>query len=293
MSEDKKIIDGNLISKQVIEEIRVELLKTGLKPGLALILVGNNPASEVYVKMKSKRCSELGFYSVTDNLPEDTSQDELLAKINSYNKAENIHGILIQLPLPLHLDETKIIEAIDYRKDVDGFHPVNAGRLLIGEKCLVPCTPAGIIELLKRYNVETVGKNAVVIGRSNIVGKPVANLLMQKNRHANSTVTVCHSSTKEISKYTLNADIIVAAIGRPNFLTSDMIKENCTIIDVGINRIDDASAKSGYRIVGDVNFESCYSKAGMITPVPGGVGPMTVAMLMKNTFESAANLIYP
>ncbi len=291
--DENKIIDGSKIASAILEEIKSELPKLKIIPGLALILVGNNPASESYVKMKSKRCSELGYFSIIDALPETISKDELITKIKQYNTDKSIHGILVQLPLPEHINEMEILESINYKKDVDGFHPVNAGRLLIGEKCFVPCTPAGIIELLKRYNITTSGKNAVVIGRSNIVGKPIANLLMQKNKNANSTVTICHSATENIKEHSLKADIIIAAIGKPKYLKSDMIKEGCVIIDVGINRIDDTSAKKGYRITGDVDFDDCLSKASLITPVPGGVGPMTVAMLMKNTFDAAANIIYP
>ena len=291
--DDKKIIDGSKISKQILAEIKEEINKTGLKPGLALILVGNDPGSEVYVNMKAKRCAEMGYYSVVERLPESTSEKELLSKISGFNNDERIHGILVQSPFPKHINEMNVFEAIDYRKDVDGFNPVNAGRLIIGEKCFVPCTPLGIIELLKRYNIETEGKNAVVIGRSNLVGKPITNLLIQKNRFANATVTLCHSRTADITQHTKNADIIIAAIGRAKFLKSEMIKEGCIIIDVGINKIEDASLPKGYRLVGDVDFDDCYAKASMITPVPGGVGPMTIAMLLKNTFDSAAKNIYP
>jgi len=291
--DDKKIIDGSKISKQILAEIKEEINKTGLKPGLALILVGNDPGSEVYVNMKAKRCAEMGYYSIVERLPESTPEKELLSKISGFNNDERIHGILVQSPFPKHINEMKVFEAIDYRKDVDGFNPVNAGRLIIGEKCFVPCTPLGIIELLKRYNIETEGKNAVVIGRSNLVGKPITNLLIQKNRFANATVTLCHSRTADITQHTKNADIIIAAIGRAKFLKSEMIKEGCIIIDVGINKIEDASLPKGYRLVGDVDFDDCYAKASMITPVPGGVGPMTIAMLLKNTFDSAAKNIYP
>lgn len=291
--DDKKIIDGSKISKQILAEIKEEINKTGLKPGLALILVGNDPGSEVYVNMKAKRCAEMGYYSIVERLPESTPEKELLSKISGFNNDERIHGILVQSPFPKHINEMKVFEAIDYRKDVDGFNPVNAGRLIIGEKCFVPCTPLGIIELLKRYSIETEGKNAVVIGRSNLVGKPITNLLIQKNRFANATVTLCHSRTADITQHTKNADIIIAAIGRAKFLKSEMIKEGCIIIDVGINKIEDSSLPKGYRLVGDVDFDDCYAKASMITPVPGGVGPMTIAMLLKNTFDSAAKNIYP
>ncbi len=287
-----KIIDGKAIASEIINEIKQALPSCGVAPGLALILAGNNPASEVYVKMKAKKCAELGYYSVTDRLPETISENEVLHLIQKYNSDGKVHGILIQLPLPKHINELKILEAVDYKKDVDGFHPVNAGRLVIGEKCFLPCTPAGIYELFKRYKIQTEGKNLVVIGRSNIVGKPIANIMVQKNKYANATVTICHSATENIKDYTLEADIIVAAIGKADFLTADMIKESSVIIDVGINRIEDKSSKTGYRITGDVNFEECLPKASMITPVPGGVGPMTIAMLMKNTFDAATNAIY-
>ena len=292
MDNSEKIIDGKVISKQIIEEVKAAALKLSVKPGLALILAGNDPASEIYVRNKGKVCEEIGFYSVTERFPASVSEEVVLEKVRQFNEDDNIHGILVQLPLPKHINESKVIEAINYKKDVDGFHPVNSGRLLIGEKSFVPCTPAGIIELIKRYNVETSGKNAVVIGRSNIVGKPIAALLMQKNKNANSTVTVCHSGTKDISFYTKNADILVAAIGKPGFVTGNMIKDGCVIIDVGINRIEDNTKKSGYRITGDVNFDQCLPKASKITPVPGGVGLMTIAMLMKNTLESASKSIY-
>ena len=290
---DSKIIDGKLVSARIIDEIKKELkLHNNIKPGLALVLVGNNPASEIYVKMKEKKCAELGYHSIVNRLSEKVTEAELLAHIRSYNNSSKIHGILIQLPLPKHINEMNILEAVDFRKDVDGFHPVNAGRLMIGEKCFIPCTPAGIHELLKRYNVETSGKNAVVIGRSNIVGKPIANILLQKSKTANCTVTIAHSATEKITDFTKKADIIIAAIGKPEFLKAGMIKEGAVIIDVGINRIDDPGSVKGYKVVGDVDYKSCYKKASLITPVPGGVGPMTIAMLMKNTLDSAMKRIY-
>lgn len=288
----EKIIDGKLIAQQITDEIKSDLNNYDIKPGLALIIAGNNSASEIYVKMKEKKCKELGFHSVVKKLTEDISESELIDIIDKFNSDDNINGILVQLPLPKHINELNVIESINFKKDVDGFHPVNAGRLLIGEKCFIPCTPAGIIELLKRYNIQTNGKNAVVIGRSNIVGKPVANLLMQKNSSANCTVTVLHSSSRDINYYTQNADIIIAAIGKSEFLKADMIKNNAVIIDVGINRINDPSLPKGYRITGDVDFNQCIRKASLITPVPGGVGPMTIAMLMKNTIDAALNRIY-
>ncbi len=289
-----KIIDGKLISSRIKSEVRseTEILEKekGITPGLAFILAGENPASRVYVRNKGKACEELGFYSVTEQLPENTSESELLELVDKFNNDKGIHGILVQLPLPSHINQQKVIEAIDYRKDVDGFHPLNAGRLMIGEKCFIPCTPYGITELLKRSNVETSGKNVVVIGRSSIVGKPVANLLMRYE--FNSTVTVCHSKTENISVISSRADILIAAIGKANFVTKDFIKDGCIIIDVGINRVEDKNSKTGYRITGDVDYEDCFGKCGMITPVPGGVGPMTIAMLMKNTLDSAKGEIY-
>lgn len=294
MDKASKIIDGKTISSQIKSEVRSETEKLkserGITPGLAFILAGDDPASRVYVRNKGKACEELGFYSVTETLSENTSESELIGLISKFNNDVNIHGILVQLPLPAHINPQKVIEAIDHKKDVDGFHPLNVGRMVIGEKCFIPCTPYGIIELLKRSSVETSGKNAVVIGRSNIVGKPVANLLLRYE--FNSTVTVCHSKTKDIREISSEADILIAAIGKANFVTKDFIKEGCTIIDVGINRIEDKNSKTGYKITGDVNYEDCFDKCGKITPVPGGVGPMTIAMLMKNTLDSAKDVIY-
>ena len=291
---DSKIIDGKLISSQIKEEIKVDVEKLkhekGITPGLAFILVGEDPASKVYVNSKGKACEQLGFYSITKTLPEDTTEDILLKQIDEFNEDKNIHGILVQLPLPKHINELKIIEAINFKKDVDGFHPQNVGRLVTGAKSFTPCTPYGITELLKRSNVDTTGKNVVVIGRSNIVGKPMANLLLKKK--FNSTVTVCHSATKDIKSYTLNADIIIVAMGKANFLKGDMIQDGCVIIDVGMNRVEDNTKKTGYRLTGDVDYEDCYDKCSKITPVPGGVGPMTIAMLMKNTLESAQGNVF-
>jgi len=291
---ENKIIDGKIISAQIKEEVKADASKLkaekGITPGLAFILVGENPASVSYVKNKGKTCEELGFYSVTNALPESTTEGEVLELIKKYNDDSKIHGILVQLPLPKHIDEEKVIESINYKKDVDGFHPVNIGRLVIGADCFIPCTPYGILEMVIRSGIETKGKNVVVIGRSNIVGKPVANLFLRKA--LSSTVTVCHSYTKDIQGHTKNADIIIAAIGKPFFVTPDMIKDGCVIIDVGINRIPDSTKKSGSRLVGDVDYNGCFEKCSMITPVPGGVGLMTIAMLMKNTLNSAAGKIY-
>lgn len=289
-----KIIDGKIISDIIKREIKVEtqtlITEKNIIPGLAFIIVGENPASKVYVKSKGKACEEIGFHSVTSHLPESTSEKELLDLIYKYNSAPEIHGILVQLPLPKHINESTIIEAIDYRKDVDGFHPQNVGRLSIGQSCFIPCTPFGIIELIRRSNIESRGKHVVIIGRSNIVGKPVASLFLRKD--INSTVTVCHSATKDIKQFSSEADILIAAIGKPDFVKSDMIKESAVIIDVGINRVEDASSPKGSRLTGDVDFKDCYNKASRITPVPGGVGPMTIAMLMRNTLDSATNKIY-
>lgn len=290
----EKLIDGKQISARIKSEIKAatDALKVerNITPGLAFIIAGDDPASRVYVRSKGKACEELGFYSVTEQLPDNTDTETLLEVIDGFNFSSSIHGILVQLPLPSHINQQKVIERIDYKKDVDGFHPVNAGRLMIGEKCFVPCTPAGIIELIRSTGIKTEGSNAVVLGRSNIVGKPVANLLMRKE--FNATVTVCHSKTRNLSDVTESADILIAAIGRPEFVKADFVSEGSVIIDVGINRVEDPASKSGYRITGDVDFQGCYEKCGAITPVPGGVGPMTIAMLMKNTYESAAGLVY-
>lgn len=289
-----KIIDGKSISVSIKEEVKSEtqklLFEKNIIPGLAFIIVGDNPASKVYVKNKGRACEEIGFHSVTTNLPESTSESELLDLISEFNSDKNIHGILVQLPLPKHINESKIIEAIDFKKDVDGFHPQNVGRLSIGQSCFIPCTPFGIVELIKRSNIQTSGKNVVVIGRSNIVGKPMASLFLRKD--LNATVTVCHSATKDIKQFSTEADILIAAIGKPEFVTDDMIKQDAVIIDVGINRVDDANSPKGSRLTGDVDFNSCFEKVLKITPVPGGVGPMTIAMLMRNTLDSASQKIF-
>lgn len=282
------LIDGKKVAADIREELKKKcdwLKSLSLDvPGLVTILVGNNPASEAYVNSKAKACNEIGMKSKTEKLPESATEEELLALIKKYNDDGSYHGILVQLPLPNHINEEKIIEAINPRKDVDGFHPVSVGNLVIGKDALLPCTPHGIIELLKRYKITTDGKHVVVVGRSNIVGKPVANMLLQKKAGANAIVTICHSATKDISYYTKQADILIAAIGRPNYITAEMVKENAVVIDVGINRVEDANEKKGYKLVGDVDFESVAPKTSFITPVPGGVGPMTIAMLLQNTF---------
>ncbi len=285
-----QIIDGKSIAQSIREEIKIktEALKTkGITPCLAVILVGSNPASVSYVTGKQKALAEVGMNDRSVRLPESTTEQELISLIQELNADKSVHGILVQLPLPQHIDEEKIILAIDPAKDVDGFHPVNVGNLVIGKKTFLPCTPHGIIVLLKRMNIETDGKSAVVIGRSNIVGKPAALLLARKD--LNATVTICHSGTKNIADITRRADILIAAAGRTNIVTADMVKEGAAVIDVGVNRIPDASKKSGFRLAGDVDFENVKEKAAFITPVPGGVGPMTIAMLMANTLEAAEN----
>lgn len=285
-----KIIDGKAIAAQIRGELESRiyaLAARGVKPGLAVVLVGEDPASTVYVGMKEKKCQELGFHSVAHRLSVDTTQEELLAVVESLNNNPQIHGILVQLPLPKQIDEDTIIEAIDPDKDVDGFHPANIGRLVIGMDCFRPCTPAGVQELLVRSGVETSGKHVVVVGRSNIVGKPVANILMQKADGANATVTVAHSRTADLKAVVQSADILIAAIGRAEMITGDWLKPGAVVIDVGTNRVDDPSRERGYRLTGDVDFASAGEVASMISPVPGGVGPMTIIMLMSNTVLSA------
>lgn len=276
-----QIIDGKRISAEIRAEIKeqTEAFKAerGYAPGLAVIIVGEDPASQVYVRNKKRACDEVGFYSESYELPAETTQDELLSLIDRLNADENIHGILCQLPLPRHLDETAVLLKIKPEKDVDAFHPYNVGKIMIGDYNFLPCTPAGVMALIKRSGIEVAGKNCVVIGRSNIVGKPMAMLLL----HANGTVTVCHSKTRDIKKICAEADILVAGVGRANFVTADMVKEGAVIIDVGINRLD-----SG-KLCGDVDFCEVEPKASYITPVPGGVGPMTITMLMQNTLTAA------
>jgi methylenetetrahydrofolate dehydrogenase (NADP+) / methenyltetrahydrofolate cyclohydrolase len=285
------IIDGKKIAEEIRNEVKESALqlksRTGIVPGLAFILVGENPASQSYVKSKGKACEELGFYSVTEKLPESISEAKVLSMIDAFNNDPKIHGILVQLPLPKHINEQKIIEAISPRKDVDGFHPISVGRMMIGAETFYPCTPAGIWELLKRSSVNPSGKHVVVAGRSNIVGKPIANILVQKKEWCNAIVTVAHTAASDLSYYTRQADILIVAIGKPHAVTASMIKPGAVVIDVGINRVPDSSTKTGYRLVGDVDFDSVKEVAGSITPVPGGVGPMTIAMLMVNTLKSA------
>ena len=283
------IIDGKQIAADVRAEVAAkvaELKEKGIVPCLAVILVGENPASVSYVTGKRKALAEVGMADRSIQLPETTSEEELLKLIAELNADASVHGILVQLPLPKHIDEDKVIMAIDPSKDVDGFHPVSVGNLMIGRPGFLPCTPHGIIVLLKKMGIETSGKHAVVIGRSNIVGKPVSILLARKD--VNCTVTMCHTGTKNMAEITRQADIIVVASGHPHTLTADMVSEGAVIIDVGVNRIPDASKKSGFRLIGDCDFDDLVEKASYITPVPGGVGPMTIAMLMQNTLESAA-----
>ena len=273
------VIDGKQISSEIRKEITVdvsELKKQGIQPGLAVVLVGDDPASHVYVKNKEKGCDETGIDSYKFERPADMKEEDLLSLIDELNKDAKINGILVQLPLPGHIDEHKVLMAIDPKKDVDGFHPINVGKLVVGNAKLIPCTPRGTIELLKRSGVEIEGKNAVIVGRSNIVGKPVSMLLLQEN----ATVEICHSRTKDLSEHTRRADILVAAIGKPKFITKDMVKDGAAVIDVGVNRLDTG-------LCGDVDFDEVKEVASVITPVPGGVGPMTIAMLLKNTVTAA------
>ncbi len=283
------IIDGFQIAADVrhqVAEKTAELVKTGIHPCLAVILVGENPASVSYVTGKEKALAEVGMKDRSIRLPESTSEEELLKIIDELNADESVHGILVQLPLPKHIDEDKIIMAIKPEKDVDGFHPVNVGNLVIGRKSFLPCTPHGIIVLLETMGIKTDGAHAVVVGRSNIVGKPVSLLLAR--RETNATVTICHTGTKDLASITKQADILVAAVGRPKTITADMIKPGAVVIDVGVNRIPDSTKKSGFRLVGDVDFEAAKEVASYITPVPKGVGPMTIAMLMQNVLEAAS-----
>lgn len=285
-----QIISGKELAKEIRAELKEEvaqLKEKGITPGLRVILVGEDPASQVYVRNKAKACEKLGIHEVTDELPADTSEEELLALIDKYNKDPAYHGILVQLPLPKHINESKVLYAIDPMKDVDGFHPVNVGKLMIGDPFFLPCTPHGIQQMLLRSGNDPARKHVVVVGRSNIVGKPIANILLQKKDGANATVTVCHTGTDDIAKHTKQADIVIAATGWPNTVTADMVKDGVVVIDVGVNRIDDPTKEKGYRLVGDVDFENIKEKATAISPVPGGVGPMTITMLMKNTVRAA------
>ncbi len=286
---ESKLIDGKSVSRIVKEKVRkktAELVAHGIQPGLVVVLVGEDPASAVYVRSKSKACENAGLFSETIKLSKNTSEEELLELIHKLNEDQRFHGILVQLPLPGHINESHVLEAVNPLKDVDCFHPVNVGKLVRGKPYILPCTPAGILELMSVNKISTEGKYVVILGRSNIVGKPMANILIQKAERANATVTVVHSRTKDIASFTKKADILIVAIGKANFVTADMVKEGAVVIDVGINRIP-ADNEKGYRLVGDVDFESVLPRVSKITPVPGGVGPMTIAMLLNNTLSVA------
>jgi len=285
------IIDGAAIGKALRGELKAEvaaLRERGITPGLTVVIVGEDPASQVYVRMKGKAATELGMKSDTIRLPAETSEADLLALVDRLNADPAVHGILVQMPLPKHMSDQRVIHRINPAKDVDGFHPVNVGKVVIGDPTAFrPCTPAGVIELLMRSGADPKGRHAVVVGRSMIVGRPVANMLVQNVPGGNATVTVCHTKTQDLAHYTRSADILVVAAGRPEVITGDMIRPGATVIDVGVNRVDDPSTEKGYRLTGDVNFAEAREVAGAITPVPGGVGPMTIAMLMKNTVQAA------
>ena len=288
-----KLLDGKAESAAIRSEIKAEVEEIvkngGRRPSLTAILVGDNPASKTYVANKEKACADAGFTSEVKRLPAETTEEELLGLIRNLNTDPNVDGFIVQLPLPKHIDENKVIAAIDPSKDVDGFHPVSAGKMMLGQDTFLPATPMGIMTLLERNKIETKGKSCVVLGRSNIVGRPMANLLSRKGYPGDCTVTICHSRTKDIEKYTREADIIVAAIGIPFFVKEEMVKEGAVVIDVGINSIEDNTRKSGYRLVGDVDFEKVAPKCSYITPVPGGVGPMTIASLLQNTLKAYKN----
>jgi methylenetetrahydrofolate dehydrogenase (NADP+)/methenyltetrahydrofolate cyclohydrolase len=286
------LIDGKAISEQIKSELKTKVeaykRRTGKVAGLSVIIIGENPASQIYVRNKAKSCVEIGMNSEVIELPARISQSDLLKKIDELNHNPDVHGILVQQPLPKQIDDFAVTLAIRPEKDVDGFHPENVGKLCIGrlDECFIACTPFGVIELFKRYQIETEGKHCVIVGRSNIVGKPMAMLMMQKLKPMNATVTVCHSATPNISDFTRQADILIAAIGKANFITAEMVKSGAVVIDVGINQLDDPTKKSGKRLVGDVEFEGVSKIASAITPVPGGVGPMTIAMLLTNTLKA-------
>jgi len=287
-----KLIDGKAIARQVRAELKedIESLKTrGVTPGLAAVLIGDDPASHIYVRNKEKACKKVGIYSEVIRQPADFPETELIQLIDELNARSDIHGILIQSPVPNHIDEPAMVLRIDPAKDVDGFHPQNVGKMLLGAPTFLPCTPLGIVRMLQEIEVDPRGKKTVVLGRGNIVGKPLAAMLMQKQPGCNATVTICHTGTADIPNETRQADILIVAIGRTKFVGPDMIKNGAIIIDVGVNRVDDASREKGYYICGDVDFEGCLEKASMITPVPGGVGPMTIAMLLHNTVQAAKN----
>jgi methylenetetrahydrofolate dehydrogenase (NADP+)/methenyltetrahydrofolate cyclohydrolase len=287
-----ELIDGKATASKIREELKTkaeQLTQRGIQPGLAVVLIGDDPASRSYVTAKEKACRELGLYSRDIKKPENTSEEELIQIIKELNSDTQVHGILVQLPLPGHINEERVIEAINPSKDVDGFHPVSVGKMMLGQETFLPCTPHGIVKLLEEKKINTSGAEVVVVGRSNIVGKPIANMMLQKAM--NSTVTICHTGTKNLKEHTLRADIIIAAAGRPNTITADMVKERSVIIDVGVNRVEDSTRKRGYRLVGDVDFDNIKEKCSFITPVPGGVGPMTITMLLFNTVLSAERIL--
>jgi len=288
-----QILDGISLKSKILTELKNETLSLQKKhnqvPGLAVILIGNNPASQAYVGMKKKACEHIGYQSFEYNYPTTITQNELIKLIKDLNTNPQIHGILLQLPLPNHLDANKMLELIAPHKDVDGFHPINIGKLLQGLPCFKSCTPYGVIKLLDHYDIETQGKHIVILGRSNIVGKPLAAMLMQKSSPGNATVTVCHSQSTNLNKITQTADILIAAIGKPQFVTASMVKKGSIVIDVGINRVTDTTQKKGYKLVGDVDFDTVAPLTTAITPVPGGIGPLTIAMLMTNTLKSFKN----
>lgn len=290
------LIDGKAVSEQIKQEIAAEVAEVvargGKRPHLAAILVGHDGGSETYVAAKVKACEVCGFKSSLIRYEADVTEDELLAKVKELNEDPDVDGFIVQLPLPKHISEQKVIESIDYRKDVDGFHPINVGRLSIGLPCYISATPNGIMELLRRYEIDTRGKKCVVLGRSNIVGKPMAMLMMQKGNPGDATVTVCHSRTQGITEICLEADIIIAAMGQPNFVKAEMVKEGAVVIDVGTTRVPDATRKSGFKLTGDVKFDEVAPRCSFITPVPGGVGPMTIVSLMKNTLLAGKKAIY-
>ena len=290
-----ELIDGKATAAKIKEEIAAEVeqivAKGGKRPHLAAILVGHDGGSETYVKNKVLACEKCGFKSTLLRFEDDITEEQLLTEVDKLNKDADVDGFIVQLPLPKHISEQKVIEAIDYRKDVDGFHPINVGRMAIGLPCYISATPKGILELLRRYNVPTSGKKCVILGRSNIVGKPMAQLMMQK-QYGDSTVTVCHSRSENLKKECLEADIIIAAIGKPDFVTADMVKDGATVIDVGTTRVPDATKKNGFRLNGDVKFDEVAPKCSFITPVPGGVGPMTICMLMMNTLSAGKKEFY-
>ena len=291
-----QLIDGKAVAAEIKKEIAKEveeIVKAGGKtPHLAAILVGHDGGSETYVAHKVKACGECGFKSTLIHFEDDITEEQLLKEVERLNNDDDVDGFIVQLPLPKHISEQRVIEAIDYRKDVDGFHPINVGRMSIGLPCFVSATPAGIMELLKRYNIDTQGKNCVVLGRSNIVGKPVATLMMQKGNPGNATVTVCHSRSENLKEICKGADIIIAALGSPKFVTADMVKDGAVIVDVGTTRVPSDKTKTGFKLTGDVKFDEVADKCSFITPVPGGVGPMTIVSLMRNTLLAGKKCIY-